>query len=451
MKHSVLIVDDERITCKHLTRIFGSEGYETETANTGEEGLRIVAEKPVSLIVVDLKMPGMDGLSVLKEVKLKYPELPMVVMTAHGTIETAVKAMKLGASDYLTKPFSSEEIVIVAERAIEREALRSEIAQLRKEILKEYSFDKIISKDKKMHEIFELISAVAATDATVLINGETGTGKELVASALHYNSPRRNKRFVSINCGAITETLLESELFGHEKGAFTGAIRQKRGRFEVAHEGSLLLDEIGNVSEAMQIKLLRVLEEREFERVGGTDSIKVDVRIIAATNRDLVALVEEGTFREDLYYRINVVPVNIPPLRDRKGDIHLLASHFLDRFSQKFQRPMGGFSPKALRKMLDYPWPGNVRELENIVERAVLLSKESLIADVDLNEDQQIKQPVAGMTLERWLAVNEENYLVDLLDRHDGNVNNAAGEADMSSKTLYRRLALYGIKPGRKD
>jgi len=421
------------------------------TAHTGEDGLDILADREVNLVVVDLKMPGMDGLSVLKEVKLKYADLPTVVMTAHGTIETAVRAMKLGASDYLTKPFSSEEILIVAERAIEREALKSEVAQLREEILKEYSFDRIISKDKKMLEIFELIKAVAATDATVLIYGETGTGKELIASALHYNSPRRNKRFVSINCGAISETLLESELFGHEKGSFTGAIRQKRGRFEVAHDGTLFLDEIGNISEAMQIKLLRVLEEREFERVGGTDSIKVDVRIIAATNRDLVQLVEEGIFREDLYYRINVVPVNIPPLRHRKGDLHLLATHFLNRFSEKFNRPLEGFSQKALNKMLNYPWPGNVRELENIIERAVLLNKENIIGDVDLREDQQVRQPVAGMTLERWLALNEENYLAELLLRHDGNVSRAAEEAGASSKTLYRKLSQYKLKPGKQD
>ncbi|MBM4387884.1 MAG: sigma-54-dependent Fis family transcriptional regulator, partial [Deltaproteobacteria bacterium] len=282
MKKSVLIIDDEKITCEHLRRIFQNNMYEALSAFSGEEGLAILAGRGVSLVVVDLKMPGMDGLTFLREAKLLYPEIPIVVMTAHGTIETAVEAMKCGAGDFITKPFSSDEIAIVAERAIEREDLKSEVGRLRKEVIKEYSFENIISKDKKMLELFDLIKTVAETDSTVFIYGETGTGKELIAKAIHYNSLRRQGRFVSVNCGAISETLLESELFGHEKGAFTGALRRKEGRFELAEGGTLFLDEIGNISEHMQIKLLRVLQEKEFERVGGTETIRTDARIVSA-------------------------------------------------------------------------------------------------------------------------------------------------------------------------
>ena len=447
MVYSVLVVDDERITCDHLCRIFRAKGYETLTANRGEDGLVLLEGRDVNLLVVDLKMPGMDGLSVLREAKLRYPYLPVIVMTAYGTIETAVEAMRSGASDYITKPFSSDEILIVAERAIEREELRSEVGQLRQEVIREYSFDNIISKNHKMEDIFQLIKTLAETDTTVVVYGETGTGKELVARAIHYNSQRKNKRFVSMNCGAVSETLLESELFGHEKGAFTGAVRRKQGRFELADGGSLFLDEIGNVSENMQVRLLRVLEEKQFERVGGTETISSDVRIISATNKNLLHLVEDGKFREDLYYRINVVPITIPPLRERKDDVPLLAQFFLSRFAGKFGKQIHGFSPQALKKLVRYPWPGNVRELENVVERAVLLTRDGLVDDVDVQEDLKISAPSREMTLDSWVDANEKTYLENLLSRCKGNVVRASEIASISAKTMYRKLAQHGINP----
>ncbi len=447
MAHSVLIIDDERVTCDHLCRIFQGSGYETLTANRGEDGLVILEDRDVSLTIVDLKMPGMDGLSVLREAKLRYPYLPVIVMTAYGTIETAVEAMRSGASDYITKPFSSDEILIVAERAIEREELRSEVGELRREVIREYSFDNIISKNPKMEEIFQLIKTLADTNTTVAVYGETGTGKELVARAIHYNSPRRNKKFVSMNCGAVSESLLESELFGHEKGAFTGAIRRKQGRFELADGGSLFLDEIGNVSESMQVRLLRVLEEKEFERVGGTETIKSDVRIISATNKNLLHLVEDGKFREDLYYRINVVPITIPPLRERRDDVPLLASYFLSKFVGKFGKQIDGFSPTALKRLVKYPWPGNVRELENVVERAVLMTREGLVEEVDVDEGLKVAAPDGNLTLDAWMKANEKSYLEDLLAKCQGNVVQAGVTASVSVKTLYRKLAQHGVNP----
>ncbi|HIC90825.1 MAG TPA: sigma-54-dependent Fis family transcriptional regulator [Syntrophaceae bacterium] len=384
---TVLVVDDEKNYLLVLDALLSEEGYEVITAESGMEALQILKEAELDLVVTDLKMPKMNGIELLEHIKESNPDLPVIMMTAYGTIDTAIEAMKKGAYDYITKPFQNEELKLNIRKAIDAYHLLRENRQLNQALRRRFRFDNIVGKSKPMLKIFELIEKVAATKAAVLITGETGTGKELIAKAIHYNSPRRDKPFISINCAALTETLLESELFGHEKGSFTGAISTKKGRFEIAHGGSLFLDEVGETSPSLQVKLLRTLQEMEFERVGGTKTLKVDVRVIAASNKDLKKEVQEGNFRKDLYYRLNVVHIQIPPLRDRPDDIPLLVSHFIDKFSKEMGKSHITISPEAMRSIYNRKWPGNVRELEHIIERAVILCSGNVIQISDLPEE----------------------------------------------------------------
>jgi len=377
---TLLIVDDEPNIRRVLTAVFEKAGYRVLTAENGRKALDVVSSEPdVNVMICDLIMPDLNGVEVLKSAKEINPQLSVVMITAHGTIKTAVDAMKLGAFDYITKPFDMDEIKLVVKNAAERSELLEENIHLKQELKSRYSFEGIIGSSSKMQEVFKIVERVANSNATVLIRGESGTGKELIARAIHYNSPRAARPFIAVSCAALPETLLESELFGYEKGAFTGAVGQKAGRFELAHQGTLFLDEVPEISPPVQVKLLRVLQEREFERVGGTKTIKVDVRLIAATNRDLEQLVAEGHFRPDLYYRLQVIQVFLPPLRERTEDIPLLVQHFIEKYNKENGKFVKGVTDETMELLMKYRWPGNVRELENVIERGVVLA--------DANED----------------------------------------------------------------
>ena len=374
-KKSLLIVDDEPNIRRVLEAVFTKDGYQVRTAENGRKALDIVATEPgLNVVICDLIMPDMNGVEVLEAAKEINPRLSLVMITAHGTIKTAVDAMKLGAFDYITKPFDMDEIKLVVKNALERSRLLEENVELRQELKSRYKFDNIVGSSGKMQEVYRIIERVAASNATVLIRGESGTGKELIARAIHYNSPRAQKPFIAVSCAALPETLLESELFGHEKGSFTGATGQKIGRFELATQGTLFLDEIPEVSAGVQVKLLRALQEREFERVGGTKTVKVDVRLIAATNRDLEQLVADGVFRADLYYRLQVIQVFLPSLRERMEDIAPLVEHFIQKFNKENGKAVKFLSPEAMDLVMKYEWPGNIRELENAIERCVVLA-----------------------------------------------------------------------------
>ena len=375
---SVLIVDDEVGTRESLRMILKND-YDVFLAKDAEEAFLYIKEHSADVILLDIILPDIDGLKVLEKVKQQDPDLIVIMITATKTIKTAVEAMKLGAYDYVTKPFDLDELRLIISRALSTLALQREVKHLRKEVDKSFGFENIIGKSKVMKEIFKVVRQIADSKSTVLIMGESGTGKELISRAIHYNSKRKNYPFITINCAAIPETLIESELFGHERGAFTNAIEKKLGRFELAHQGTLFLDEIGELSLATQAKILRFLEEKEFNRVGGSKTIKVDVRLICATNKDLGQLLKKGTFREDLYYRINVVPIIIPPLNGRKEDIPILLDHFVKKFNDENNKKVKGVSPEALDMMMNYEWPGNVRELENLVERVIALTSNEII------------------------------------------------------------------------
>jgi len=369
----VLIVDDEVGTRESLRMLLKND-YEVFLAKNAEETFLQMKEHSPDIVLLDIILPDLDGLKVLEKIKQKEPDVIVIMITATRTVKTAVEAMKLGAYDYVTKPFDTEELSLIIRRALSTQALEKEVRYLREEIDKSCGFGNIVGKSKVMEDVFKIVRQIADSKSTVLIMGESGTGKELISRAIHYNSNRRNFPFVTINCAAIPETLIESELFGHEKGAFTNAIEKKLGRFEVAHEGTLFLDEIGELSLATQAKILRFLEEKEFNRVGGSKTIKVDVRLITATNKELTQLLKKGSFREDLYYRINVVPIIIPPLRERKEDIPLLIDHFIGKFNEENNKNVKGVSKEALELMMNYEWPGNVRELENLIERVIALT-----------------------------------------------------------------------------
>src|SRR5579864_2533695 len=384
---AVLIVEDEAKMRRLLELNLGEDGFTTFSAGDAETGLKLLAQNPIDLVVTDLKLPGMNGLEFLQAVKRQNAALPVVVMTAFGTVETAVEAMKAGASDYVLKPFSLAEMRMVIHKELDVRNLREENRSLREALGKRYAHPNIVARSAKMQEVLGTVDRVAPTNSTVLLGGESGVGKDLIARAIHEKSRRASGPFVKINSTAIPENLLESELFGYEKGAFTGAAASKPGKFELADKGTLFLDEIGDVPAATQVKLLRVLQEREFERLGGTRTIKVDVRLIAATNRDLRAALEEGTFRQDLYYRLNVVPIDIPPLREHKEDIPDLANLFLSRLAARSQRKLEGIRPAAVSLLMEYHWPGNVRQLENSVERAVALSSGRMIDVADIHLD----------------------------------------------------------------
>src|SRR5712672_3264481 len=450
---TILIVEDEAKMRRLLELNLADDGFSTLSAGDAETGLKLLRENTVDLVVTDLKLPGMNGLEFLQGVKRQNAALPIVVMTAFGSVETAVEAMKAGASDYVLKPFSLGEMRMVIHKELDVRNLREENRSLREALGKKYSHPNVVARSPKMQEVLATVERVAPTNSTVLLGGESGVGKDLIARAIHEKSRRASGPFTKINSTAIPENLLESELFGYEKGAFTGATTSKPGKFELADKGTLFLDEIGDVPPATQVKLLRVLQEREFERLGGTRTVKVDVRLIAATNRDLRAALEEGTFREDLYYRLNVVPIDIPPLRERKEDIPDLVNHFLARFAADNEKEIECITPAAVSELMGYHWPGNIRQLENSVERAVALSSGRLIDINDIHLDTiQGKTAAAasssgdqflpeGMTLEQW----EDNMIREALRRANGNKSQAARLLGLSRNALRYRLSKLGV------
>ena len=449
---NILIVEDEPRMRRLLEISLGEDGHNVQTAGDAETGLQFLRKELADLVVTDLKLPGLNGLKFLQEGKRLNPALPFIVMTAYGSVETAVDAMKAGASDYVLKPFTMAEMKLVINKELDVQQVRDENMRLKEALGKRYHFQNIVGRSKKMQEVLALVERVAPTNSTVLIGGESGVGKDLIARAIHQNSRRSAGPFIKINSTAIPDTLFESELFGFERGAFTGALASKPGKFELADKGTLFLDEIGDVPASIQVKLLRVLQEREFERLGGTKTLKVDIRMIAATNRDLRAALEEGSFREDLYYRLNVVPIDIPPLREHKEDIPDLVSHFLARFAADSEKEIEGITPAALDALMEYHWPGNVRQLENCVERGVALSAGRTIDEKDIHMDtRQSKAGAAstpagqflpeGMTLEQW----EDNMIREALRRANGNKSQAARLLGLSRNALRYRLGKLGV------
>ncbi len=457
----ILVVDDEMIVCESCRRILEEEGYEVETALSGEEAFKKMRENPFEIVITDLKMPGIDGMEVLRTLKKEYPETIIIMITGFSTVETAVEAMKLGAFDYIPKPFTPDEVSIVVKKAIEQKSLLLENIYLRQELQEKYGFHNIVGKSKKMQEIYRIIAKVAHTDSTVLIYGQSGTGKELIARAIHFNSLRRDRQFVPVDCAVLSENLLESELFGHIRGSFTGAITTKPGLFEVADGGTVFLDEVGNISLSIQAKLLRVLQEREFTPVGGTKSKKVDIRLIAATNKDLEKMIKEGSFREDLYYRLNIVPIYLPTLKERQEDIPLLAIHFLRKYSEEMGKKIKGFTSEAMERLMRYPWPGNVRELENVVERTVVMMEEDMVRPEHIIlPDQQRKAdsaPYVPMTSEelkemkkqlREKAVEdiEKAFIISALERNQWNVTKASEDVGMLRPNFQALMRKYNIR-----
>ncbi len=454
MKPTVLIVEDEPKMRRLLELNLGEDGFNTISAGDAEAGLKLLNSSAVDLVITDVKLPGMDGMEFLQAVKRVQAALPVVVMTAFGTVETAVQAMKLGASNYLLKPFSLDEMRLVVRKELGVRKLHDENRSLREALQQRYQHPNIVARSKPMQEVLAMVEQVAATNSTVLLGGESGVGKDLIARAIHERSRRASGPFVKINSTAIPENLLESELFGYEKGAFTGAAASKPGKFELADKGTLFLDEIGDVPGSTQVKLLRVLQEREFERLGGTRTHKVDVRLVAATNRDLRAALEQGTFREDLYYRLNVVPIDIPPLRERKEDIPELVELFLKRAAAESGKEFSGISPDALKLLMQHHWPGNVRELQNIVERAAALARGPMIEVGDIHLD--VTRPKAangtatlpeGMTLEQW----EDEIIREAVRRTNGNKSQAARRLGLSRNALRYRLSKMGIEDDEKE
>jgi DNA-binding NtrC family response regulator len=453
---NILIVEDEAKMSRLLELTLAEEGYASRTALDAESGLRILRAEPVDLVITDLKLPGMNGLDFLQAVKATNAELPVVVMTAYGTVNTAVEAMKSGASDYVLKPFSLDEMKLIIRKALDVHRLQQENRSLREALGERYDFKNIVAGSGRMQEVLATVVRVAPTVSTVLLGGETGVGKDLIARAIHEHSRRSSGPFVKINSTAIPENLLESELFGYEKGAFTGATTSKPGKFELADKGTLFLDEIGDVPPATQVKLLRVLQEREFERLGGTKTLKVDVRLVAATNRDLRAALEQGAFREDLYYRLNVVPINIPPLREHKEDIPALVNHFIRFYAPQAGKTIRGITPEAVKLLMDFHWPGNVRELQNIIERAIALSAGDTIEAADIRfdmsasrpaaagagaEDSRVPFPPAGMSLDQF----EDEIIREALHRANGNKSQAARLLGLSRNALRYRLSKMGV------
>jgi len=444
-------VDDEVDALDLMEELFLKHGYETYTARNGVEALEIIQEREPDIVISDMVMPGMDGIKLLDEVKKKYPDIAVIMITAHGTIETAVEAMKKGAKDYILKPLRLDEILSKIETISQLKSLIKENQYLREKLSQKYNFNNIIGKNRKMLELFDLIRDIAKTNSTVLIRGESGVGKELIANAIHYNSDRVKKPFVKVNCAVLAENLLESELFGHVKGAFTGAIRDKMGRFELANGGTIFLDEIGDISPNMQLKLLRVLQEGEFERVGGTETIKVDVRIIAATNRNLEEMMKNGKFRHDLYYRLNVIPLEVPPLRERKDDIPLLITHFLTKFNQQFNKNIEIIEDDALQALQNYSWPGNIRELENLIERAVVLNKTGRLTLKDfppyiVQQESQFEIELdPNRSLTEIVDMYEKQIILKALRENNFNKLRTAEKLGIHRSTFMSKLKKYNI------
>jgi DNA-binding NtrC family response regulator len=445
-----MIVDDEEIVRTSLSSWLLEDGYDVASVESGKLALDALKKKNYDLMLVDLKMPEMDGLELMKEVKKSLPDLPIIIMTAFATVDTAVKAIKEGAFDYLMKPFDPEEISITIKKIMRQQMLEQENIYLRKELAKQFQFHQLYSKNKKMQEIFELIKTVAKTDVTILIHGETGTGKELIARAIHAESLRKDRPFFPVSCASLTETLLESELFGHEKGAFTGASSLVKGMFEMADKGTIFLDEIGDISPKLQMDLLRVLETKEIVRIGSTLPIPVDVRVIAATNRDLGKAIAAGTFREDLYYRLNVITIDIPPLREKPEDIPLLIEQLIEKVNIETGKSVKRVSEDAMAILMQYRWPGNIRELKNVVERSVVLAKEDIIT---LNEvgpcvGRNIKDTVStgDMSLENM----ERNHIAAVLKNNNRNISTSAQILGIDRTTLYNKIKKYNLEEDKK-
>ncbi len=451
-KHRILIVDDEESMRDFLSIMLHREGYQVDTAIDGAQAVSHLRDHGYDLVISDIKMPRMTGLELLAHIKERTPETVVLMVTAFSSTDEAVEAMRQGAYDYITKPFKNEEIRLIVKNALERRELRQENLALKEELGKRFSFDGLIGKSKAMQDVFTLVKKVATSPVKVLVTGESGTGKELVAKAIHYNSDRRDGPFVPINCGAIPENLLESELFGHEKGSFTGAIRQKQGLFETAANGTIFLDEIGELPAMMQVKLLRVLQENEFRRVGGNKDIKTNVRVLAATNRHLEEAVAEGSFREDLYYRFNVIRVDLPPLRQRREDIPVMIDFFWERFTGKIGVSV---TEDAMRRLIDYQWPGNVRELENVIERATVLGRENeitldclppnLVTGMSSSVTPLTDIPDSGMDLDAYLGEIEKEILIKALAKTDGVRKSAAGLLGITFRSIRYRLSKYDL------
>jgi two-component system, NtrC family, response regulator AtoC len=446
----ILVVDDEKNMRWALERALKAQGYEVYQAEDGKQGLEAALHIRPELVILDLKMPEMDGLAVLTALKEQVPEIMVVMITAHGSTASAVEAMKLGAYDYINKPFDIDELKLVVAKALEVENLKATVQRLEHEVKERYSFQNIIGKGQVIQNIFALIERIADTNATVLIQGESGTGKELVARALHYSSNRKINPFIQVNCAALPESLLESELFGHEKGAFTGAIAQRQGRFELANGGTIFLDEIGEISPQVQVKLLRVIQERSFERIGGQQTINIDVRVVAATNKDLAVEMREGRFREDLFYRLNVIPLHMPSLRERKEDIPLLIEHFLKKYDPKGR--ISSVHPAALKLLVDYYWPGNVRELENTMERLAIVTPGATIEESDIpaefrhsrvlpGPEVRFMMPESGLDLEQV----EKAFITQALELAQGNKSKAAKLLGLTRHTLLYRIEKHNL------
>ena len=450
----ILVVDDEEIMRDVLSTLLAAENYSVDFAHNGAQALEKARESDYSVVLLDLMMPDMDGLQVLEQFRKMESNPVTVILTAFASIEKAVKATKLGAFDFITKPFKNDEILLAVKNAAEHRRLLEENLRLKKSLRERYNFKNIIGKSAAMQQVFDLIAQVAPRRSTILVQGDSGTGKELVAKAIHASSGRADAPFVAINCGNIPSDLLESEIFGHAKGAYTGATSSKKGLFEVADGGTLFLDEVATISLETQAKLLRVIQEREFRRLGGLENIKVDVRIIAATNRDLQAAVEQGTFRDDLYYRLNVIVIKLPPLQERSEDVPLLADHFIKRYCEENEKEVCVLEPSALKVLMDYHWPGNVRELENVIERAVVLAPGNVItADLfpkNLSHflpDSQVRIPVDGLPLKERVTNYERSLILAALDHTDWNQKRAAELLSVNATTLSEKLKRLKIKP----
>ena len=443
----ILVVDDEDVMCESMAAWLREDGYRVDTAPNGQRALELARATDYAICFVDLKMPGgMDGIETMMEVRRIRAEASVIIITAYATVDTAIQAMKEGAQEYIVKPCNPQEISMLVARILKLKKLQSENAILRKKLTRQYRHHDIITKNPRMEEILALTQDIASLRSTVLIRGESGTGKELVARAIHFSGDRAEKPFIVVSCAALTETLLESELFGYEKGAFTGAAAQSRGKFELAHGGTIFLDEIGDVSPKLQADLLRVLQERRFYRVGGTQEVEVDVRVVAATNKDLVDEVKQGKFREDLYYRLNVIEIRLPPLRERREDIPLLAEHFVHRISSELGREINGISGAAMKLLIAHDWPGNVRELENVIERAIVSCRNGMLDEADFSWLQQSQAPQQNWEVpDVSLDELERRAIVTALERRHGNVKEASVALGIDRSTLYDKLKRYEI------
>jgi DNA-binding NtrC family response regulator len=460
----ILVIDDEAIVCRNCKRMLADEGYEVETTVSGLEALEILKREDFDIVLVDLKMPEIGGMELLEAVRESYPDIEVIIITGYSTVKSAVEAIKKGAFDYVPKPFTSGELLVTVEKALERRRLVLENRELRRELVSRTRYGNLIGESEAMQDLYRLIEEVTPTDSTVLIQGESGTGKELVARAIHYNGPRREGRFLPVDCAALSESLLESELFGHVRGSFTGAVVSKAGLFEIASGGTLFLDEIGNIALPIQAKLLRVLQERQIKPVGAVEPKGVDVRLIAATNKDLEAMIEEGSFREDLFYRINIFPIPVPPLRERKGDIPHLVYHFIGKYGRALGKTIAEVDTEVLRILQAYHWPGNVRELENAIHRMVVTVKGDVLLPEDLPQeilDRAVKRleaiPRSAQQLKdakkrarrRSVLEIEKSFLLDALERNDWNVSRAARDVGMRRSNFQALMKKHAIRSGK--